>query len=150
MASASKNGNGIKDAVKNKLRGEIRWREDEIALKTSDLIRGDKEVDKMASFGNASGDHAATNASFVPDYAAGHLDHLRSEIFLLEQAIERVDADTYGICLGCGEAISLKRFITVPWASHCAPCLGAKEVEQKRKSFRNFNPARHHYALVRI
>ncbi len=37
-------------------------------------------------------------------------------------ALVRLDAGDYGICLGCGEAISARRLAAVPWAEYCVSC----------------------------
>jgi DnaK suppressor protein len=40
----------------------------------------------------------------------------------VEAAIERLDADTYGRCVRCGEAIAPERLEALPWAAHCIDC----------------------------
>jgi RNA polymerase-binding transcription factor len=40
----------------------------------------------------------------------------------LRSAMERLEDDSYGICLQCEEPISLKRLTAVPWAAFCIDC----------------------------
>jgi len=40
----------------------------------------------------------------------------------IEEAIQRVKAGEYGLCQGCGSAISPKRLQAIPWARYCVPC----------------------------
>ena len=40
----------------------------------------------------------------------------------IEDAVERIEAGEYGICLECEEPISIKRLEAVSWARHCVPC----------------------------
>jgi DnaK suppressor protein len=40
----------------------------------------------------------------------------------IADALHRIDADTYGICPECEEAISPKRLDAVPWARYCVTC----------------------------
>ena len=58
----------------------------------------------------------------------------------IEDAVERIEVDDYGICLECDEPISLKRLEAVSWARHCVPCqeeLAADEGgPQVRRPFR--------------
>jgi len=40
----------------------------------------------------------------------------------ISDALDRIDHDTYGICLECEEPISIKRLDAVPWARYCVTC----------------------------
>ncbi len=44
------------------------------------------------------------------------------EIQAIESALKRMDADTYGVCTGCGEEIDEKRLKILPYASRCIRC----------------------------
>ncbi len=46
----------------------------------------------------------------------------RLEVEKIRQAISRIDAGTYGICQGCGEAIKSERLAAVPFAKYCISC----------------------------
>jgi len=37
-------------------------------------------------------------------------------------ALDRLDHDTYGVCMECEEPISVKRLDAVPWARYCVTC----------------------------
>ncbi|MEW6707479.1 MAG: TraR/DksA family transcriptional regulator [Pseudomonadota bacterium] len=49
------------------------------------------------------------------------------EMALVEQALQRMDAGTYGDCLQCGEPIPLARLYVQPAALRCAACQAAAE-----------------------
>ncbi len=40
----------------------------------------------------------------------------------IESALERVAGGTYGVCEGCGEAVSPNRLQAIPWAQYCLSC----------------------------
>ncbi|MCL5743725.1 MAG: TraR/DksA C4-type zinc finger protein [Acidobacteria bacterium] len=40
----------------------------------------------------------------------------------VEDALRRIETDTYGICHECEEPISVKRLNAVPWAKFCVKC----------------------------
>jgi DnaK suppressor protein len=44
------------------------------------------------------------------------------ELRALEDAIERIDNDDYGICANCEDPIEIKRLEAVPWARFCRAC----------------------------
>jgi RNA polymerase-binding transcription factor DksA len=45
-------------------------------------------------------------------------------------ALRRIDAGTFGICVGCDENINPKRLAAVPWASSCIVCQEAADQRQ--------------------
>lgn len=49
------------------------------------------------------------------------------EIALTRQALARLDAGTYGVCVGCGEPIAAERLRALPTASHCIACARGAE-----------------------
>jgi DnaK suppressor protein len=48
------------------------------------------------------------------------LDYL--ELRLVDEALDRLDAGDYGICLACDEPIAEKRLDALPWARYCVAC----------------------------
>ena len=40
----------------------------------------------------------------------------------LDEALERFEMGTYGVCGACGEAISLDRLDALPWTGSCRQC----------------------------
>ena len=49
-------------------------------------------------------------------------DSARAEIGDIQVALRRIDADEYGACETCGEAIPEKRLEILPHARHCVNC----------------------------
>jgi DnaK suppressor protein len=49
----------------------------------------------------------------------------------VEEALDRMNEGTYGVCDECGQVISPKRLEAVPWASYCISC------QEKRGSWTN-------------
>lgn len=48
---------------------------------------------------------------------------------LVTEALERIEANTYGVCLECEEPISAKRLKALPWAKYCISCQDARDRE---------------------
>jgi DnaK suppressor protein len=46
----------------------------------------------------------------------------RLRLTALDQALERLDAGTYGRCVGCGREIGAERLEARPGAEHCIAC----------------------------
>ena len=51
----------------------------------------------------------------------------RDEVEKIKQAISRIDAGTYGICLNCGEPIRKERLAALPYANSCIHCAEKQE-----------------------
>src|SRR5262245_40747135 len=49
----------------------------------------------------------------------------------IDRALDRIDEGTYGVCQGCGKAISIERLEAIPSASRCAACQTAVERGQE-------------------
>jgi RNA polymerase-binding transcription factor DksA len=54
--------------------------------------------------------------------AAAHRDGLERILAEIRAAQERLDADRFGLCQGCGKAIPVERLELRPWTSRCVPC----------------------------
>jgi DnaK suppressor protein len=55
----------------------------------------------------------------------------RTRLQEVDEALDRIESRTYGVCEECGEPIGLKRLNVRPVAKYCVPCLTSLE---KRKS----------------
>lgn len=50
-----------------------------------------------------------------------------NELQLIEDALDRILKEEYGICVDCGESISEKRLLHYPYAARCIVCQEAFE-----------------------
>lgn len=53
---------------------------------------------------------------------AGLLTRETETIVAITEALERIDAGTYGVCEGCGDEIPMARLEVVPEARYCIQC----------------------------
>lgn len=44
------------------------------------------------------------------------------ELRQIEDALMRLDAGTYGVCVDCGRSIPAERLVARPFAERCVPC----------------------------
>lgn len=49
------------------------------------------------------------------------------QLVLINEALERLDDDEYGICQNCEEEINTRRLDAVPWARYCLKCQELQE-----------------------
>ncbi|MGH7822234.1 MAG: TraR/DksA family transcriptional regulator [Candidatus Binatia bacterium] len=59
-------------------------------------------------------------------------DRDRDKLQAIEQALERIEDKTYGICESCGEEIAQERLKAMPFTRLCVQCQSERENEAKR------------------
>lgn len=65
--------------------------------------------------------------SYTKEFLFGQTDNERRVLNLVQEALKRIDNDSYGLCVNCGEEIQQKRLEAVPWARHCIACQEKQE-----------------------
>lgn len=65
---------------------------------------------------------AAASQVFAQQRDLALHDKAIKELELVEAALERLDAGTFGTCLRCGNAIAPARLEALPWAAYCITC----------------------------
>lgn len=86
---------------------------------------------------DASGDlsgysfHMADMASddYERDFSLGRATEEQKVLFLIDEALKRIDEGTYGNCLQCSLAIPKKRLKALPHTELCIGCQKTKEVK---------------------
>lgn len=92
----------------------------EIVARVEQLGAHDPAEVANLGFGKRIGDGTTYAVERMTDaYQARTLYATVTEI---DQALERLDAGTYGSCLICGSEIPQERLLAVPWAALCVPC----------------------------
>jgi len=68
------------------------------------------------------------------EFVSLHLNSLDyAQLKLIEEAIDRLNAGDYGICLACEEPIPAKRLRALSWARYCVKCQDTVGVEMDRE-----------------
>jgi DnaK suppressor protein len=92
----------------------------EILTKVDQLGAHDPAEVANLGFGKRIGDGTTYAVERMTDaYQARTIYATVTEI---DQALERIDAGTYGRCVSCANPIPLERLEAVPWAALCVPC----------------------------
>jgi RNA polymerase-binding transcription factor len=86
------------------------------------------EQDGREADGEIANDIAdkATN-SYTKEFLFKKSNDDRFILQLIQDALERMDADEYGVCVACGGEMQQKRLDAVPWARHCIECQEKQE-----------------------
>jgi DnaK suppressor protein len=65
---------------------------------------------------------AAASQVFAQQRDLALRDRTDQHLELVEAALERIEAGTFGRCVRCGEAIAPERLDALPWAPRCIDC----------------------------
>ena len=66
------------------------------------------------------------------DYAMGNLERDSTRLRETKTAVRRIEAGTFGVCVGCEEDINPRRLAAVPFAPLCIVCQEAADLERKK------------------
>ncbi|MEQ8762950.1 MAG: TraR/DksA C4-type zinc finger protein [Planctomycetota bacterium] len=80
----------------------------------------DVSVDHMA-------DHGSDN--FEQDFTLGLIENEQETIREIDDALEKIEAGTYGACEECDQSVPVPRLRVIPWARLCVECQRSKETE---------------------
>lgn len=101
-----------------------------LIAKQSELLRlvtkseqDGREADEEATQDIA--DKAAN--SYTKEFLFHQSDDNRRMLNLVNEALERIKASSYGLCVACQEEVQPKRLDAVPWARHCIECQEKQE-----------------------
>jgi len=68
---------------------------------------------------------AAASHVFAQQRDLALRDSERAQLRLVEDALERLAAGSYGTCRSCGRPIATERLEAIPWAALCIDCARA-------------------------
>ena len=98
-------------------------------------LRGDVETMAEAALRHANGDlstmpiHMADIGSdaFEQEFTLSLMASEEGTLEMIDHALERIRARTYGTCEGCGGVIAKKRLEAIPFAALCIRCAEKQE-----------------------
>ncbi len=72
---------------------------------------------------------AAASEVFAQQRDLALRDRADQQLALVDEALARLDAGTFGTCVRCGQPIPHERLAALPWAARCIECqrLAARE-----------------------
>ena len=65
---------------------------------------------------------AAASQVFAQQRDLALRDRADHQLALVDEAIARLDAGTFGTCVRCGRRIAIERLEALPWAARCIDC----------------------------
>jgi len=87
----------------------------------ADLVKNREVSDETIDESAQDMADRATSA-YTKEFAYSLSETDRKTLLLIDQALGRIEAGTYGTCVHCGQPVQEKRIEAVPWARHCLDC----------------------------
>ena len=94
--------------------------------KKQELERRIKNIGKHQVLNEKSSDEAAIEMQ-NDEVLQGLDDGARAELEAIDNALARIENQTYDICVGCGLKIPLKRLEANPFSKQCIDCAAGKD-----------------------
>jgi DnaK suppressor protein len=104
-----------------------------IKERTRILETGDKTIENDLQQSPDDLPDFADQSSFESDrnFVLRMRDRERKLLAKIDQALERIEEGTFGICDSCGEEIGLKRLVARPVVTLCVHCKALQEKQEK-------------------
>ena len=110
---------------KERYKNKLIIKKQEMVEKLSETYNESKEVET----GIAQDVVDKAESSYTKEFLLSLSDAERKQLFLIDEALKRIDKCEYGICQMCGQKISKKRLSAVPWTPYCINCQEKAEEE---------------------
>ena len=102
----------------DKVRKRLLAKRDELL---QDLVKNREVSDETVDESAQDMADRATSA-YTKEFAYSLSESDRKTLVLIDEALRRLDAGTYGTCVHCSAPVQEKRLEAVPWARHCLDC----------------------------
>jgi DnaK suppressor protein len=93
-------------------------KQDELLRQVSKADQDGREADEEGTQDLAD---KAANA-YTKEFLFHQSNDNRQILMLVNEALDRIKNDSYGICVACDQEVQVKRLDAVPWARHCIEC----------------------------
>jgi DnaK suppressor protein len=110
---------------REKYKKRLLEKKEEIVAKLSEVYNESKEVES----GIAQDIVDKAESSYTKEFLLSLSSAERAQLFLIDEALERLEKDEFGICQMCQKTIIKKRLDAVPWTPYCIECQQKAEEE---------------------
>jgi len=110
---------------RERYRKKLLKRKEEIIDKISETYIESKEVES----GIAQDVADKAESSYTKEFLLSLSNTEREQLFLIDEALKRLDKDDFAICQMCQKNIGKKRLDAIPWTPYCIDCQEKAEEE---------------------
>jgi len=110
---------------KQDFRKSLLEQKDKIVRKLTQFYNESKEVET----GIAQDVVDKAESSYTKEFLLSLSDAERKQLFLIDEALKRLETPEFGVCQMCHRPISKKRLTALPWTPFCIDCQQKREEE---------------------
>lgn len=125
----------IRDLNIRQVKNELRQARQQLASRVG--VRDEVHVEQVADAMDQ------IQASEAREFALLNLDRYARQLRQVEDALQRIDAGDYGVCVDCEEEIGLNRLRAAPWAQRCVKCQELADQRGSGAARIDFEPLMH-------
>ena len=122
--STEQEKNNLDPETLEKIKKDLKERKSQLEDDLKDIAQKDEEDDdykaKFPEFGDKSDENAQEISEYTTNVATERV--LEKNLRDINNALERIEKEEYGICKYCGRTINEKRLLARPTASTCIEC----------------------------
>ncbi|MDI6602191.1 MAG: TraR/DksA C4-type zinc finger protein [Thermoanaerobacteraceae bacterium] len=118
------------------LKGDYEQLEKSITSSNDLEISEREEYEELSFYDNHPADLGAE--MYLREMGYAKLDNAKNTLNLINDALKRIDDNTYGICRICGKIIDKERLEAIPYSPYCIEC--EKKHEKLEAENTNFRP----------
>jgi len=124
MAPVNEQNNQLSPETLNKIKQDLQERKKQLEEDLADVANKDQDEDEYKAKFPEFGDKPDENAQEISEYTTNIATEqvLEKNLRDINNALERIENGTYGICKYCGRTINEKRLLARPTASTCIEC----------------------------
>ena len=115
----------LSESTLSRLRRKLEEQQQELQQTIDEHLQDLEEARLAQASGERSADPASTETGSAATVFESELSLVRNSRELLDQvedALERLDAGTYGTCTNCGKPIPAARLDALPYTTLCVAC----------------------------
>jgi DnaK suppressor protein len=103
---------------------------EKLLLKKQEILEAytkNKNYGKQADEEGAQDIADKASNSYTKEFLFSLSNNERDLLQLVDEALDRIGARSYGVCVVCEDEMDRKRLEAVPWARHCISCQEKQE-----------------------
>lgn len=118
-------GGILNQKEKSRFKKKLEEEKQEIIKQLSEFRNDSREI--SPEIAQDVGDKA--ESSYTKEFLLHLSEAERDRLFLIDDALKKIEKSSYGTCDNCGEPISRKRLNAIPWTPYCIECQEKQEEE---------------------
>ncbi len=110
---------------KEKYKKILLEKKEEIKNKLSEFYSESKELET----GIAQDVADKAESSYTKEFLLSLSNKDRNQLLMVDEALKRIEKNTFGLCQRCNKKINEKRLNVIPWTPYCINCQEKEEEE---------------------